>query len=299
MNYRQASHQKSNAVSTGRCRFRSAAVILLAATAVAPLGTAAADATTPGDNGRLVYTAQQVSQRQPLNFVVLGDSWIDGEHCGGCTTFAGLWAADVQKRTRRDVRVTNLSGANERSAPQDKTTGSLLTTLRKDSVTMAAISNADIVLISTGGNDLPLIGDKLIHGTCGGPDGRACIRWLGRLWHRNYDAIVGRIVSLRHGQPTAIRLVIGGNPFLGSADLNSLMPPGFATTGGAYLTSVEVGAICDAAQKYHAVCIDGRRILSGPHLDKRFDENSPSTFRALAHALTAAGLPELGLGDAH
>lgn len=277
--------------------------ILVGASAVAVLlltgcSSGAQGQRTPSSSSGASSVAA-ASQGQPLNLVILGDSWIDGEHCGGCTTFAGLWAADVQKTTGRDVRVTNLSGVNEHSAPQDKTTGSLLATLRQDSVTMAAIRNADIVLISTGGNDLPLIGDKLIKGTCGGADGRACIRWLGQLWHRNYDAIVGRIVSLRHGKPTATRLVSGGNRFLGDADLNSLMPSGFATTGGAFLATVEVGAICDAAKKYHAICIDGRPILSGPHLDKRFDENSPSTFRALAHALTAAGLSELRLGGVH
>jgi hypothetical protein len=54
-----------------------------------------------------------------------------------------------------------------------------------------------------------------------------------------------------------------------------------------------VAANCDAARKYDAKCVDGRKILSGPHMDQRFDDNAPSTFRKLADALDAEGLPEL------
>lgn len=59
MNHRQSSHQRSDAVRTGRGRLRTSAVlVVVAATVVAPLGGAAASATTPGDNGRIVYAAQ-------------------------------------------------------------------------------------------------------------------------------------------------------------------------------------------------------------------------------------------------
>jgi hypothetical protein len=224
--------------------------------------------------------------------VEVGDSWIAGEHCG-CDSFVGPWAHDIEKQTGRRVEVTDLAGANERSAVHDKTSGSLLWTLRHDPQTRQVVSHSDIVLVSTGGNDLPRIGDQLIHSTCGGPDDANCIRRLGHLWHRNFAAIAKTIEQLRGTKPTATRFVTDGNGFLGDADLNALVPPDFALTGGQLLARLYVAANCDAARKYHAKCVDGRKILSGPHMDQRFDDNAPSTFRKLADALDAEGLPEL------
>jgi len=228
--------------------------------------------------------------------VVLGDSWIAGEHCS-CTTFAGLWANDIEKQTSRDVDVTDLSGANEHSAVQDKTSGSLLWTLRHDPQSRQVVARSDIVLVSSGGNDLEPIGDQLINGTCGGAEDANCIRHLGHLWHRNFAAIAKTIAQLRGSLPTVIRFVAEGNFFLGSADLNSLVPPDFALTRGQLMARLYVAAVCDAARKYDARCVDGRKILSGPRMNHRFDENAPSTFRKIADALSAEGLSELRLGS--
>jgi hypothetical protein len=273
-------------------RAAKAAVLVLLAATVAFLWSEPSSAGLAAGHKSATTAISTAKVDGPLHFVELGDSWIAGEHCA-CTTFAGLWAADIAEDTGHAVKVTDLTGANERSAPQDKTTGSLLWTLRHDNRTRAAIRAADIILISTGGNDLQFIGDEIINGTCGGSDGFKCIRWLGRLWHRNFDQIVKVIRSLRGSRPTAIRLVAEGNFFLGSADLNSLVPKNFALNGGALMARLYVKANCDAARKYDAECIDGRPILSGPHMNRRFDENAPSTWRKLAGALEHLGLPEL------
>ena len=278
---------------TQRTQARRAAVAVVALAVLMLAGCSTNGPTTNDDAGSSTLTTTQSAGVRPLEFVELGDSWIAGEHCGYCTTFAGLWAADIEQRTGRTVNVTDFTGGNERSAPQEKTTGSLLWTLQHDQDTIAAIRKADIVLIATGGNDIPM--DKLFEGQCGGQDGYACIRSLGPLWHRNYDAIVHAIVDLRNGQPTAIRLLNESNPFLGAAEIYSLVPPEVARTGGALIAKLAGKAMCDAAGKYSAVCIDGRRTLTGPHFDRRFDENAPSTFRALADELDAAGLQELGV----
>jgi hypothetical protein len=230
----------------------------------------------------------------PVRMVEMGDSWIAGEHCA-CTTFAGMWAHDIQEETGHRVRLADLTGANEHSAVQDKTSGSLLWTLLHDKQTQHIVAHADIVLVSTGGNDIEPIGDKLINSTCGGPDDANCIRQLGLLWHRNFDHIVAAIKQLRGSKPTAIRVVAEGNFFLGSADLNSLVPKTFALTGGQLMAKLYVKAVCGAAKKYSAKCIDGRPILSGPHMNQTFDENAPSTFRKLTRALDAESLPELGM----
>ena len=234
------------------------------------------------------------SAAPPVRMVEMGDSWIAGEHCA-CTTFAGMWAHDIQEQTGQQVQLTDLTGVNERSPVQDKTSGSLLWTLLHDTQTEHIVANSDIVLVSTGGNDIEPIGDQLINSTCGGPDDANCIRQLGQVWQRNFDHIIKAIRQLRGSKPTAIRLVAEGNFFLGSADLNSLVPPGFALTGGQLMAALYVNAVCGAAEKYNAKCIDGRPILSGPQMDQTFDENAPSTFRKLTQALDAESLPELGL----
>jgi hypothetical protein len=245
---------------------------------------------------RVASAPSASSNGTPLEFVQFGGSWIAGEHCGGCTTFAGLWVEDIKTRTGRAVHVTDFTGHNERSASDEKTTSSLLSALKHDKTTIAAVRKADIVLISDGGNDLPLIGDQLIDGSCEA-DGYACVKPLGRLWHHNFEAIVERITRLRHGRPTAIRLVLdgGANPFLGDSDLYDLVTPQVALEGGAVIVNAELKAICDAAKKHRAKCLDTRSLLTGPHFDQRFDENAPETFRALADALSATGLPELGI----
>jgi hypothetical protein len=235
------------------------------------------------------------SGRPPLRMVEMGDSWIAGDHCGHCRTFAGVWADDIHTKTGHPVQITDLTGAKEPSSVESKTSGSLLALLLYDKQTQQLVANADIVLVSTGGNDLEPIGDKLIHSTCGGPDDAHCIRNLGQLWHRNFDGIVKAIAGLRGSKPTAIRVLAEGNFFLGSEDLNSLVPKRFALTGGQLMAELYVKAVCEATKAYHAKCIDGRPILSGPHMDQRFDENSAGTFRKLADALDAESLAELGL----
>ena len=254
-------------------------------------GCSSQSASPPGVSASTGPTPTVSAKVAPLEFVEFGDSWIAGEHCG-CTTFAGLWAADVEKHTGRPVTVIDHTGARERSSTHEKTTGSLLSTLRNDHETIEEVRNADIVLISDGGNDLPLIGDELIDGSCVKAN-YACVGQLAALWHRNFDAIVGRIVQLRGGKPTAIRLVNGGNPFFADQDLDALVPYLVASKGGALIAAAAVKAICDAAKKYQAICLDARALLTGPQFDQHYDENAPHTFRVLADALDAKGLPEL------
>ena len=274
-------------------------IVMCAVMAGAGQGLPAANATvqpvTPIT--RIASTLSASSNGTPLEFVQFGGSWIAGEHCGaGCTTFAGLWVEDIKARTGREVHVTDFTGHNERSAADEKTTSSLLSALKHDETTIAAVRKADIVLISDGGNELPLIGDQLIDGSCAA-DGYACVKTIAHIWNRNFKAIVHTITRLRHGQPTAIRLVLdgGANPFLGDADLYDLVTPQVALEGGAVIVNAQLKAICDAAKKHRAICLDTRSLLTGPHFDQRFDENAPETFRLLADALSATGLPELGI----
>jgi hypothetical protein len=225
--------------------------------------------------------------------VAFGDSWPEGAHCNGCTTFAGLWAEDLGAETGREIKFTDLTGASEESAAESKASASLLETLQTKELSRAIVENADIILIATGPNEIEQVFAPMQAGTCGGPDQFDCIRDLGDVWSANFDAILSEIETLREGKPTAIRLVNAANPFVSVPEMNVGLPEGFATTGGALMFELLTDAMCDAAAAHNAVCVDVRPILNGPSMDQAVDENSPDSMRSITDALIATGLPEL------
>jgi hypothetical protein len=130
-------------------------------------------------------------------------------------------------------------------------------------------------------------------GSCGGADSADCIRALGDTWTANFDAILERIDEIREGRPTAIRLVDAANPFLSVPELLEGLPNGFATGNGALIFAELRDAMCQAAARHHAVCVDIMPLLNGAGLDQPTDENSPANHAAIAQALEQTGLPEL------
>ena len=226
--------------------------------------------------------------------MAFGDSWPEGAHCNGCTAFPGLWADDLAIQTGQEVQFTDLTGEAEGSPVESKGSGSLLDSLRTNERNRAAVQSADVILIATGPNEMEQMHEAVSAGTCGGSDQFDCIRALGELWETNFDAILTEIETLREGKPTAVRLVSAANPFVSYPEMNVGLPEGFAATGGALVFELLATAMCDAATAHNAVCVDARPIINGPSLVEPADEDSPETMRAIADALVATGLPELG-----
>lgn len=229
-----------------------------------------------------------------LTYVALGDSWPAGAHCGGCRTFAGLYADGLRARTGRHIDFHDVTG---QAQPYFESAGggseSLLKALRSDAATRDVVATADVILIATGPNEMGVAYEPSKAGTCGGADHMDCFRKLGSLWRRNFDAILSEIELLRDGKPTAIRLVDAANAFLSDPSLMQGLPKSFAMTKGALMFKLLNDALCHAAARHHAVCVDVRPILNGPHLNRSVDENSAASMRAVADALLATGLPEL------
>ena len=225
-----------------------------------------------------------------LTYVALGDSWPEGNHCGGCRTFAGRYADGLEAALGEAVEFIDLNG--------ERTTQStaLLASLRQDREIRDAVARADVVMIATGPNEMEGTGAAVADGTCGGDDGFDCIRALGDTWDANFDASVAEVLALRDGKPTAIRLVNAANPFLSVPQMVTEMglPADFAMTGGALLFELLTTAVCDAARTHGGQCVDVRPILNGPELDQPTDEDSPESHQAIADALVATGLAELG-----
>jgi hypothetical protein len=236
-------------------------------------------------------STRATSDTSAVQYVAFGDSWPAGAHCSGCKTFAYLWADAIHDETGRPVKFTNFMGVNEHSNGESKTSASLLTALRNDDATKKAVADADVILIATGPNSLDSIATRLTTSKCGGADGHDCIRALGRSWESDFNAILDEIHRLRGERPTAVRLVNAANPFLMDLGMAAAAPKGFANTGGALIFELLTRAQCDAARQHHAVCVDVRPLITGPHGDK--NENSDASMKAVAEALRATGLPEL------
>jgi hypothetical protein len=233
------------------------------------------------------------SASSELSYLALGDSWPEGAHCGYCRTFAGLYADGLASQTGRRVVFEDITGAAQPYFELGGGSASLLKALRSDPSTRRAVAKADVIMIATGPNEGAAY-EAAKAGTCGGDDDMACFRTQRRMWERNFDAILDEIEGLRAGKPTAIRLVSAANPFVSDPSMAKGLPEDFATKEGALIFMNLNDTLCSNAARHDAVCVDVRPILNGRTLDRPVDENSPKSMRAVAKALLATKLPELG-----
>lgn len=244
--------------------------------------------------------AQSPSVAPPLRMVAFGDSWPEGDHCGHCDTFIDRYAVDLGARLGRDVVLTDLTGQQEPGLVPgtSETSETLLASIRFNPTTQAAARAADVVIITTGSNDLEALITTPAKGDCADARQVGCVEAIGRLWTSNLDAILDEVSSLRDGAPTAVRLVSPGNFFLSDPSLTAILSEDLAPTKGALIFGLLAEASCAAAEAHGAMCVDARPIVNGPNMDQPGDENSPEMMQAVSDALLATGLPELGLAQA-
>jgi lysophospholipase L1-like esterase len=274
----------------GTTRMRTSRGVLLLSLVLAACSNVSQTTTQPRSPAEASQASEpSASDGRGLTYVALGDSWVEGAHCGGCRTFAGLYADGLEVLTGESVEFVDLTG--------DRTTDStaLLDSLRTDDEIRAAVADADVVLIATGPNEGSITTEPLATGTCGGPDNLDCIRALGDRWATNFDSAIEEIEQLRDGKPTAIRLVNAANFFTSDPSIAAGLglDEDFASTAFALNFELLTEAVCGAAEAHRAKCLDVRPILNGPNLDRPTDENSPENMQAIADALVDIGLPEL------
>lgn len=221
-----------------------------------------------------------------LTVLAFGDSWPYGAHCNGCVPFPELYVEGLKEELGREVELVDL-------VTNGGTSASLLESLRGDESYRDPVTQADVVMISTGANDMEPAGQSWKAGTCGGADGLDCFRALGAEWQANFDQMLDEIDELRAGEPTAVRLVTNSNEFLSDPGLIDYFGADFALTGGATITALHHDALCAAAAEHDDVCVDLRPVLNGPTLDQPQDVNTQHAMQAVADALVASGLQEL------
>jgi hypothetical protein len=263
----------------------SALILIGCARSAAPIGTANAQTQTAvAATNRPGPTA--TAGGPFLTYVAFGDAWAHGTHCNGCRPFPVLYADGLAATTGHRIDFVNLT-------TDGGTSQSLLLSIQTSQDTRKTIMFADIIVISTGSNDLQPAGDLYLAGNCGGADHMDCFRKIGEGWRQSFDGILTEIDTLRAGKPTAIRLVTNSNEFLSDPGLIAAFGPVFPLRGGAFITNMHHDVLCEVAAKHGAKCVDLRPVLNGPNFDKPQDVSTQAAMQSVADALLASGLDEL------
>lgn len=219
-------------------------------------------------------------------YVAFGDSWPYGAHCNGCKPFPALYADAVAATTDHSIDFINLT-------TNGGTSQSLLNSIKTSQQTRNAVMSADIIVISTGANDLEDAFGLFAAGNCGGADNFDCFRKVGEGWRISFNGILTEIETLRNGKPTAIRLVTNSNEAMSDPGLIEIFGPKDSSGAGAFITNLHHEILCEVATKHGAKCVDLRPVLNGPNFDKPQDVNTQEAMQAVADALLASGLDEL------
>jgi lysophospholipase L1-like esterase len=155
--------------------------------ATATPAPAAADAAIGGESDSATW-----------NLVVLGDSLVAKD----MSVLPEAYAAHLKKDLGVGVEIQNLAVGGE-------TTRSLLANLKYPWY-REPLQQAEVVLISVGGGDLPVKEDRFFRGECGGTDNQDCLREQLEGSQANWDALLAEIVSLADPHETLIRPIIPG-----------------------------------------------------------------------------------------
>jgi lysophospholipase L1-like esterase len=143
------------------------------------------------------------------NVVALGDSDATGEGDSTGLGWVGRYARLLRQRLGLEVVVTNL-------AVNGQTSGELLAQVRSDPATRAALGQAQIVLVGTGGADLGAGDQRLEGGEC---RGAACYAADLRAFGRNLDATAAAVRKLRSSKQAVLRAITLPNVVPGAEDV--------------------------------------------------------------------------------
>jgi lysophospholipase L1-like esterase len=202
----------------------------------------------PLARGRYTATATQPAV---WNVVALGDSDTTGEGDATGLGWVGRYARLLRQKLGLKVVVTNLANGG-------KTSADLLSELRSDAATRAAVKKAQIVLVGIGGADLGAGDGRLEAGTC---KGTACYAADLRAFGRNLDATAAVVRKLRSPKQAVLRAITLPNVIPGAEDV----VPAFITQAiGVYQNQTLRRFICSAMAKHSGRCVDAFRAFNGP-----------------------------------
>jgi lysophospholipase L1-like esterase len=194
----------------------------------------------------------RASAAQPAgwNIVALGDSDTTGEGDSTGLGWVGRYARLLRRNLGVKVVVTNL-------AVEGKTSSELLSEMRSDATTRAAVKKAQIVLIGIGGADLGAGDERLESGTC---KAEACYAADLRAFGRNLAATAAIVRKLRSPREAVLRAITLPNVVPGAQDV----VPSFITQElGVYQNVTLKRYICAAMIKHRGRCVDAFSTFNG------------------------------------
>ena len=153
--------------------------------------------------------ASDAAQPAVWNVVALGDSDATGEGDATGLGWVGRYARLLRQELGLRVVVTNL-------AVGGKTSGELLSELRSDAATRAAVRKAQVVLVGNGGADLGAGDERLDAGTC---KGAACYAADLQAFGGNLDAAAAVVRKLRGADQAVLRAITLPNVVPGARDV--------------------------------------------------------------------------------
>jgi lysophospholipase L1-like esterase len=194
----------------------------------------------------------RASAAQPnvWNIVALGDSDTTGEGDSTRLGWVGRYARLLRQELGLKVVVTNL-------ALEGKTSSELLSEMRSDATTRAAVKKAQVVLIGIGGADLGPGDDRLEAGAC---KAEACYAADLRAFGRNLAATAGLVRKLRGAHETVLRAITLPNVVPGAEDV---VPPFITHEIGVYQNMTLKRYICAAMTQHRGRCVDAFRAFNG------------------------------------
>lgn len=227
------------------------------------------------------YGATPSASARVLRVVGLGDSVMAGTHCG-CAGLAEEYGKALEARTGTQVRVTNL-GTN------GFVTTDVLHDLDHDPATRSAISQADLVVVTIGANDLVPELDQWQTTGCDS----ACFNGPAVQMGRNLQRVLAAITGLRIAHPGPVLVTDYWNVFT-DGDVARQAGGQAQIDWTTEVTAVANQQICGAARSAGDTCVDLVAAFKGggadptPLLAADGDHPNAAGVRAIVHELLAA-----------
>jgi lysophospholipase L1-like esterase len=216
----------------------------------------------------------------------LGDSVTAGTACD-CSPFVEVYAKLTERATGVRVTTRNLGAPGQTAAE-------LVASLASDADVASAVASSDIVLVTTGANDLAGDLDKWTAGDCP----ISCFQQQMPDLQADVAAIVARIQALRAGRPTEILVTNYWNVFR-DGDVAAGLGADYGVISQD-ATQLANTAICAGARSAGATCVDLYKPFKGdgstdptPLLADDGDHPDAAGHQVIAEALAAHGWQEL------
>ena len=204
-------------------------------------------------------------------YAAFGDSnfYGDAEDCGGCTTFPHLLVEQIKALNGTDVVLLDATQSNFLTLTKLKQEITKNTWMDvpdrsvrvKTKTPREVISSADLITLSVGQNSMPW---QNRNDLCSGVYDAKCREATIPALAADLDAILGQIVELRSGKPTAIRILTLYNDRID--DAGRWENPGLVAQGRTNLRDyIEAfnTALCNVAGDHGAQCVDIYHIFNG------------------------------------